>query len=254
METSSFTIALVDRLTAARGIALTRGMRVLDFGCGDGAHVYEWLDAGFDAHGFDIHRAVRLRSPDDDRRFVTTGAAASDSSDMTVDASFRLPYEDGTFDVVVSQAVLEHVAEPETVVRELSRVTRRPGIGVHTFPASYTWREPHVGVPLASFFRPRWWLRAWAELGVRNEFQRGQVASAVAEANARYLRTGAFYRPPSVWLRLCRAHFEAAAFDPTSWQYPARRYAPLRLGPIAWLFTRVGHCVLVTVRSSAPPR
>jgi hypothetical protein len=38
-------------------------MRILDLGCGAGATVYEWKDAGYDALGFDIKDYLRLRSP-----------------------------------------------------------------------------------------------------------------------------------------------------------------------------------------------
>ena len=40
----------------------------------------------------------------------------------------RVPVEDGFFDVVICNAVLEHVANPEEVVAELGRVTRPGGL------------------------------------------------------------------------------------------------------------------------------
>lgn len=44
-----------------------------------------------------------------------------------------LPYDDGTFDAIVSDQVLEHVeAPPSRVVREAARVVRPGGLLVHT--------------------------------------------------------------------------------------------------------------------------
>jgi SAM-dependent methyltransferase len=38
---------------------------------------------------------------------------------------------DGAFDVVISNAVLEHIAEPGPAFSELYRITRRGGVGIH---------------------------------------------------------------------------------------------------------------------------
>lgn len=43
-----------------------------------------------------------------------------------------MPFEDGFFDCVYSFALLEHVENPETAVRELARVTRPGGKNLHT--------------------------------------------------------------------------------------------------------------------------
>jgi SAM-dependent methyltransferase len=43
-----------------------------------------------------------------------------------------LPYEDGGFDVVVSDQVLEHVVDPSKAVEESLRVVRPGGLVVHT--------------------------------------------------------------------------------------------------------------------------
>jgi len=47
-----------------------------------------------------------------------------------IDAS-KLPFEDGIFDVVISNAAFEHFLEPEAAVREASRVLAPGGIGIH---------------------------------------------------------------------------------------------------------------------------
>ena len=58
---------------------------------------------------------------------VGTDVYASPYTDLVADAH-KLPFEDGTFDGVWVQAVLEHVLEPATVVSEIHRVLRREGV------------------------------------------------------------------------------------------------------------------------------
>jgi SAM-dependent methyltransferase len=45
-----------------------------------------------------------------------------------------LPFADGTFDVVICQAVLEHVLDPVAVVAEIHRVLRREGLVYSEIP------------------------------------------------------------------------------------------------------------------------
>ena len=64
---------------------------------------------------------------DDSIELVGTDVYASPHTVLVADAH-RLPFEDGVFDGVWVQAVLEHVLEPATVVAELHRVLRMEGL------------------------------------------------------------------------------------------------------------------------------
>jgi SAM-dependent methyltransferase len=64
---------------------------------------------------------------DDSIELVGTDVYASPYTALVTDAH-KLPFEDGVFDGVWVQAVLEHVLEPATIVDEIHRVLRRGGL------------------------------------------------------------------------------------------------------------------------------
>jgi SAM-dependent methyltransferase len=64
---------------------------------------------------------------DDSVELVGTDVYVSPYTALVVDAH-KLPFEDGVFDGVWVQAVLEHVLEPATIVDEIHRVLRRGGL------------------------------------------------------------------------------------------------------------------------------
>jgi SAM-dependent methyltransferase len=63
----------------------------------------------------------------DSIELVGTDVYASPYTALVTDAH-KLPFEDGVFDGVWVQAVLEHVLEPATIVDEIHRVLRRGGL------------------------------------------------------------------------------------------------------------------------------
>lgn len=56
----------------------------------------------------------------------------------------RLPFADAAFDVVCSNAVLEHVSDLEKVSKELSRVTKAGGVNYHLWHNYYALSGGHV--------------------------------------------------------------------------------------------------------------
>jgi hypothetical protein len=69
-------------------------------------------------------------------------------------AGARLPFEDGQFDIAVSNAVIEHVGGPAQqrfFVSELARVSRRVFL---TAPNALFPVEHHTAIPFAHWWRP----------------------------------------------------------------------------------------------------
>lgn len=123
-------------------------LRILDFGCGMGELVALLRDAGFDCWGADVFYAgatdvdPRLQAQIDEGRVREIGADG------------RIPFEDGSFGLVVSNQVFEHVEEIEAVQAEIGRVLGARGTAYHHFPSLEVFREGHTGIPLSHRMAP----------------------------------------------------------------------------------------------------
>jgi len=102
-----------------------RSAQVLDVGCGAGFLSNHLAREGFTVTGIDSSQA----SIDVASRHDETGKARY----LLGDAS-RLPFPDGSFDVVCAMDFLEHVEEPAAIVAEMARVLKPGGaFFFHTF-------------------------------------------------------------------------------------------------------------------------
>jgi len=152
--------------------ALAPGRRVLDAGCGTG-YGAEILAAAGAEHvlGVDTAAAVieAARSREAER-------VAFDRADIG-----RLPYADGSFDLITCFEVIEHVRDPGAVLGELARVLARDGVLAISSPNAdrYPPGNPHhVREFTTSEFRA---LLAEAFREVRLLAQHQWVSSAVFE-------------------------------------------------------------------------
>ena len=173
-------------------------IRVLDFGCGSGELVVHLLGLGYDAHGCDI-----VPAPE--------GSAAAQRLRRIEAAPYRLPFDDASFDVVVSASVLEHARNPEEYLNEIRRVLSHGGTAMHLLPGKwYLPSEPHLLVPLANYFYPRcpsWWFAAWALLGRRHPDHKGLGWREAAKACRDFYDNGVFYLSTREHERLSRTVF-----------------------------------------------
>lgn len=101
-------------------IGSTGSARILDVGCGDGLLGIRLAQQGASVTGLDA-----------DQRMIDT--ARDNSSKAQADVTFvrghveKLPFADGTFDVVVAVTVLCFVTDGRSAVREMARVLRPGG-------------------------------------------------------------------------------------------------------------------------------
>jgi SAM-dependent methyltransferase len=166
----------------ALGVDLPKTARILDFGCGAGRTLKSLRAFGYtNAYGYDVGDGRTLLGVDRDR--ISVGSLLN----------LRLPYEDNSFDLVVSDQVFEHVQDQVRVFQELARITKPGGHGLHLIPARYMPIEGHIFVPFGGVIQHRWWYKLWALLGIRNQYQAGLSADEVADHNAYFVTDATRY-------------------------------------------------------------
>lgn len=159
--------------------------RILDLGCGRGDIVRELQKRGYAAWGSDLDLPAEQR--------VNPTYLETDPH------TFKVASKDGSFDIIISNQVLEHVMDHEKMFREIRRLLRPGGVSLHFFPSRWSLLEQHVLVPLAGVIRSRPYLRFWAALGIRNGFQTNKSAREVSELNFEYLRDHTNYPPTTYY-------------------------------------------------------
>jgi ubiquinone/menaquinone biosynthesis C-methylase UbiE len=115
---------------------VARGMRVLDVGCGPGSlteHLAARVGAG------------QVSAVDPSEPFAAACAARVPGADVKVAGAERLPWADGSSDVVLSQLVVNFLGDPLAGVREMARVAG-PGV-----VAAAVWDYERMGM-----LRPFW--------------------------------------------------------------------------------------------------
>ena len=102
---------------------------VLDLGCGEGGSrsAFLQLDAAVEWRGVDIEDSPEVNSRTD----AIEGISAFDG--------VNLPYQDDYFDIIYCHQVLEHVAFPHELMKEVARVLRPGG----AFVGSVSYLEPY---------------------------------------------------------------------------------------------------------------
>jgi SAM-dependent methyltransferase len=110
-------------IPAAADFAGSRGLRVLEIGCGLGTDGAQFAKAGADYTGIDLTEAAVDLARERFALFNLPGTF------RTADAE-NLDFADESFDLVYSHGVLHHTPDTERAVREVHRVLRNNGRAV----------------------------------------------------------------------------------------------------------------------------
>lgn len=192
-----------------------RKLKVLEIGAGTGQQAQELQNAGYDVTAIDLesscYRSVRV-------------------FDVIDYDGATIPASDGTFDVVFSSNVLEHVAAIDDFLEETKRVMAKEGIAIHILPsgtcklwsiaAHYLWlskricalfRKRKLSASESSCKGPRRPITAKEWLGTIAPLRHGERGNTVTEI---------FYFSRRWWKRKFREHgFKIVRADPNGLFY-----------------------------------
>jgi SAM-dependent methyltransferase len=133
--------------------------RALDAGCGHGAIVHELLARGWDAHGFDVSEWLIEQA---------RGFSPATAERFQVGELPDVPTQ-GPFDLITSIEVLEHVPEPEVVLRAFYSHLSPGGRLIATTPnlrPLMPWWDAEKSDPThVSVHAPQWWREALETVG-----------------------------------------------------------------------------------------
>lgn len=182
---------------------------VLDIGCGDGHFARAAFAAGIDV-GIDVSREI-----------VAEGKANGPYRSAQIASGTRLPFADGCFRTVVSNCVIEHVPDIESLVTEVARVLAAGGSFIFSVPNDrftqmlFTVQTLNrVGLSGAAARYGRWWNRnaehhnlesseVWRDRLDRNGLTVGRLAEYMSPQATRLFELSHYYAIPSiVWHKL----------------------------------------------------
>ncbi len=119
-----------------RRLPISPGTRLLDLGCGAGLHAFEAARRGAQVVALDTDRGELDQVSAIAAAMAEAGEipAGADIRAASGDAT-RMPFADGTFDIVIASEVMEHIPADQAAIREVARVLRPGGTAAVTVPA-----------------------------------------------------------------------------------------------------------------------
>ena len=139
-----FVIYLMHEATYRFASRYTSGKRVLDYGCGSGYGTREIAENALAITGVDV--------ADDAIADATAAFQRDNLAFRTIDPEKRLPFDDASFDVVLSFQVFEHVVDADRYLGEIRRVLApggrlilaTPDRSTRLLPGQRPWNRWHV--------------------------------------------------------------------------------------------------------------
>lgn len=183
--------ALITKMRLARFCLESRlgesDVNVLDWGCGRGRSVARLRELGFNAYGVDVNKASMAKA----FSLLREGGHNPEKILMQVEDLHGLT--DHFFDVIFSEEVLEHVRHMRPVAAEMWRLTKPGGIGIHSFPGAWVFREVHLQMPIVHWLPKNGLRKFFILLFVVARTGKGS-AHIQTQSNGILARTEAYYQ------------------------------------------------------------
>jgi len=160
-------------------IGATKGMRVLDYGCGCAGHLSDFHARGVRISGAEIAGSL-------------VDACNANGLDVRkVDDMDRIPFEDCEFDMVYLMQVFEHLRDPIGFMRELNRILKPDGKVYIALPNNRSvWRKVFG----------KNWVSGWFAPFHLYHFDRETLSRMAREHG--FEPTSCWTRTPESWFRL----------------------------------------------------
>jgi SAM-dependent methyltransferase len=197
---------------------------LVDFGCGNGAQTFRFLDRFEQVTGVDMVAAELDAFTAESRRLGLEARVRTVLTD-----GGPLPLAAGCADVVTSFTVLEHVGDERAALRELRRVLKPDGLLILTVPNRWWLFETHgANLPLLPWNRVplvSWWPKRlhdrWARARI---YRRREIVALLRDCGFEPVESLRLTAPmdvlPAKWLRtLARATWFRP--DRTPWPFLA---------------------------------
>ncbi len=210
--------------------------RVLDFGCGNGETVAAMRSLGYDWHGYDIILSISEKIKRNYKNFFAQNSNYIDGAKKKYNVSnyqltkkdYRLPYNDDTFDLIISHQVMEHVFNLEETHKELMRILKPGGTAIHIYPSKECFLERHYTIPLGHRLHYKWYFNLWALLGFCGRHRQGASWRERGELGFEYISTATNYITIEQMRNICKKYFNGVSIE------PYLRLRPLNIHHIIW--------------------
>lgn len=196
-------LAAISEIEHVNGVG-KEGICILDWGCGRGAAVAKFREMGYTAYGVDIDPKVISKS----KGVFQLLFPKSEKCLFDIGIENHTPFASGKFHLIITEHVLEHVADISSMLREVSRLLVPGGLFYGVFPSGNCPIEPHLRMPLVHWLpKNRWMKNCMRVLLLLGFSPRWDIdpGERPLDVYANYMINKVFYRS----LRTLRREFEA---------------------------------------------
>jgi SAM-dependent methyltransferase len=161
-------------------------LAILDWGCGRGRAVAKFREMGYRSFGVDIDEMPIKNS----ENFFSSIGLCSEELLKVLNSNNISPFPNESFHVIYSEQVFEHIENMDAVAKEMYRIMKKGGIGIHHYPAKWVIKEGHLFQPFIHWF-PKNRLRFLAILfftilGLEPNWSNSKNLSAIKKAEIYY--------------------------------------------------------------------
>lgn len=169
----------------------SKNLTVLDYGCGNGELLKLLKEAGIKCSGVDTFYEGASYPVKEDPLY-------KEGVIKLIKEGEALPFSAGSFDLIISNQVFEHIKFLPPVLEEMDRILKKDGLIYAHFPVLEAFREGHLGIPFSHWLKPYSKTRYYYMLIMRilgfGLFKKGKTAALWAKDAALWINNFCYYK------------------------------------------------------------